>query len=52
MGIELMVSDYRHVAIGLARKIKGIIIRRAEIEMEESEKDNEVEGLEGKWEYI
>ena len=35
LGLELMVSDYRHVAIGMARKIKGILIRHAEIEMTE-----------------
>ena len=30
-----MVSDYRHVAIGIARKIKRILIRHVEIEMTE-----------------
>ena len=30
------MSDYRHVAIGMARKIKEILIRYAEIEMTES----------------
>ena len=58
VGIELMVSDYRHVAIGLARKIKGIVIRRAEIEMGEGGEDDDVDGVGGegrdgkKWEYI
>ena len=44
MGVELMVSDYRHVAIGLARRIKGIIIRRAEVEMGEGEDDGSGSG--------
>ena len=53
-----MVSDYRHVAIGLARKIKGIVIRRAEIEMGEGAGDDDIDGVGGeerdgkKWEYI
>lgn len=36
IGVELMVSDYRHVAIGLARKIKELIIRKVEVDMGES----------------
>ncbi len=32
-----MVSNYRYVVIGLGRKIRGIIIRRAEVEMGEGE---------------
>ena len=35
LGVELMVSDYRHAAIGFARVIKGIVVRRAEMEVGE-----------------
>ena len=35
LGLELIVSNYRHVAIGMARKIKRILIRHAKIEMTE-----------------
>jgi superfamily II DNA or RNA helicase len=56
VGVELMVSDYRHVAIGLGRWIKGIIIRRVEAEMGEGEEDADGvtgEAREGsRWEYI
>jgi superfamily II DNA helicase RecQ len=61
VGVELMVSDYRHVAIGLGRRIKGIIIRRVEAEMGEGEEDADGIGADrvtgearegSKWEYI
>ncbi|KEF50778.1 uncharacterized protein A1O9_13170, partial [Exophiala aquamarina CBS 119918] len=57
MGVEAMVSDYRHVAIGFARVIKGIVVRRMEVEIEEGEGE-EVDGPEEaatsgpKWEWI
>ena len=57
LGVEAMVSDYRHVAIGFARVIKGIVVRRMEVEIEEGEGE-EVEGPEEtatsgpKWEWI
>ena len=34
--LELIVFDYRHVAIRIARKIKRILIRHIEIEITES----------------
>ena len=57
VGVELMVSDYRHAAIGFSREIKGIVIRRVEVEMVEGEGDEEeeeeVHGKSGsKWEWI
>ncbi|SLM37315.1 Zinc finger, C2H2 [Lasallia pustulata] len=33
LGVPLKVSDYRHVAIALGRRIKEIVIRSAEVEM-------------------
>jgi hypothetical protein len=43
IGIKLTVAAYRHVAIGLGRKIKGLVIRRVEIEMgERQETENGV----------
>ena len=45
LGLELIVSDYRHVAIRIARKIKRILIRHAEIEIIES--NNESDDSEG-----
>ena len=36
LGLKLMVSDYRYVAIGIARKIKRILIRHVEIKIIES----------------
>jgi superfamily II DNA helicase RecQ len=55
IGVELMSSDYRHVAIGFGRRIKGIIIRQAEVEMGEGDDADGVAGeaREGsKMEYI
>lgn len=37
--VELTVSPYRHVAIGLGRMIKEIVIRQVEVEMGEQEDD-------------
>jgi hypothetical protein len=37
VGVELMVSDYRHVVIRLGRKIKGMLIRKMEVEMGEAD---------------
>ena len=59
-GVELMVSDYRHIAILLARQIKGIMIRRVEIEAGEAdEADDELDDNEtgetrdgAHWDYI
>jgi hypothetical protein len=39
--VELTVSSYRHVAIGLGRMIKEIVIRQVEMEMGEQEDDEE-----------
>jgi superfamily II DNA helicase RecQ len=55
--VELMVSDYRHAAIGFAREIRGIVVRRAEVEMgegegEEVDEDGEVKTSGLKWEWI
>jgi hypothetical protein len=41
MGVELTVADYRHVAIGFARKIKGMLIRRMEVEMGEQQEEED-----------
>jgi hypothetical protein len=38
MRVKLTVTDYRHVAIGFKRKIKGILIRRMKIEIREQQK--------------
>jgi hypothetical protein len=40
-----MVSDYRHVAIGLGRKIKGMLIRKMEVEMGEADDDDDGLGV-------
>ena len=52
-----MVSDYRHAAIGFARVIKGIVVRRAEMEVGEGagEGEDEDEGATTSgswWEWI
>ena len=44
LGVELMVSDYRHVAIVLGRQIKGMIIRKMEVEMGEQQDGDDVVG--------
>ncbi|RYP57715.1 hypothetical protein DL771_011427 [Monosporascus sp. 5C6A] len=33
VGVELTVADYRHVAIELGRKIRGLVIRQLEVDM-------------------
>jgi hypothetical protein len=38
MKMKLTVTDYRHVAIGFKRKIKGILIRRIKIKIKEQQK--------------
>ena len=50
-----MVSDYRYVAIGFTREIKGIVVRRTEVEVGESkgekrDEDEKAKTLEPKWE--
>ena len=40
-----MVSDYRYIAIRLGRKIKGVVIRKIEVEMgEQQDADNILRG--------
>jgi len=43
-GVELGVSAYRHFAITLARKIKGIVVRQVEVEMGERGVDESMGG--------
>jgi superfamily II DNA helicase RecQ len=45
MGVELMVSDYRHFAILLGRKIKEIVIREVEVEMGEQQDGDDMLGV-------
>jgi superfamily II DNA helicase RecQ len=45
MGVELMVSDYRHFAIVLGRKIKEIVIREVEVEMGEQQDGDDMLGV-------
>ena len=45
MGVELMVSDYRHFAILLGRTIKGIVIREVEVEMGEQQGGDDMLGV-------
>ncbi|RYP58973.1 hypothetical protein DL771_011043 [Monosporascus sp. 5C6A] len=33
VGVELTVADYRHVAIELGRKIRGLVVRQLEVDM-------------------
>jgi hypothetical protein len=44
MGVELGVSAYRHFAIALGRKIKGIVIRQVEVEIGERAVDDSIGG--------
>ena len=55
LGVELMVSNYRHAAIGFVRVIKGIVVRRAEMEVGEgveegNDKDEEATMPGPRWE--
>lgn len=43
-GVELGVSAYRHFAITLARKIKGIVIRQVEVEIGDRAVDDSMGG--------
>lgn len=43
-GVELGVSAYRHFAITLARKIKGIVVRQVEVEIGERGVDDSMAG--------
>lgn len=43
-GVELGVSAYRHFAITLARKIKGIVVRQVEVEIGERGVDDSMGG--------
>ncbi|KLP12887.1 Uncharacterized protein LW94_14400 [Fusarium fujikuroi] len=42
IGARLTVSSYRHVAVEMGRKIKGLIIRQMDLEAAEADSDNEV----------
>ncbi|EXK24343.1 hypothetical protein FOMG_18921 [Fusarium oxysporum f. sp. melonis 26406] len=42
IGARLTVSSYRHVAVEMGRKIKGLIIRQIDLEAAEADSDNEV----------
>jgi hypothetical protein len=42
IGARLTVSNYRHVAVEMGRKIKGLIIRQIDLEAAEADSDNEV----------
>ena len=52
-----MVSDYQYIMIEFIREIKRIVMRRAKIEIKESErekgdKNERAKTLEPKWEWI
>ncbi|SLM36305.1 recq family helicase [Lasallia pustulata] len=44
IGVDLMISDYRHVAIELGRQVKGMMIRRMEVEIGEGPEADDQDG--------
>ncbi|RYP53350.1 hypothetical protein DL770_010995 [Monosporascus sp. CRB-9-2] len=44
LGVELTVADYRHVAIELGRKIRGLVMRQLEVEIGADDGDGDGDG--------